>query len=142
MLAHLSRPSSMLALITLCTLAGPSASAQSCTLEYRRADNMWAPKGEPSPSLGTESLTLAKGTGKDFLTDWKYEKMRNDGTIYYGSHLRVATNRGTIPMRLFTVMLKRTDTWDAYSKLTQGFIVIQPGETKLMRDDLYNVGCL
>ena len=117
-------------------------SAQSCTLEYQRADNMWAPKGEPSPSLGVETLTLAKGQGKEFLTDWKYEKLRNNGTTYYGSHLRVATNRGTISVRLFTVGLRQTSSSDVYSKATQGYIEIPPGDTRLLRDDLYNVGCL
>ena len=137
-----SRHWPLLALVTLCLLASRSASAQSCTLEYRRADNMWAPKGQPSPALGVETVTFAKGTGRTFDTDWKYEKLRNDGTNYYGSHLRIATNRGTIPVRLFTIGLKRTDTWDAYSKQTQGYVEILAGETRQFRDDLYSVGCL
>ena len=142
MLAHISRRWPLLALIALCAIAGPTASGQSCTLEYRRADNMWAPAGQPSASLGVETVTVAKGLARDFVTDWKYEKMRNDGTTYYGSHLRIATNRGTTPVRLFTIMLRQTSSSDAWSKENQGFIELRPGETRNMRDDLYHVGCL
>lgn len=59
-----------------------------CTIEYMRADNMWAAKGRPDGDLGVETLTLQPGKRKIFLTDWAYEKRRNDGEIYYGSHLR------------------------------------------------------
>lgn len=142
MLTHFSGRWSLAALVTLCAFANRSASAQSCTLEYRRADNMWAPKGQPTASPGIETLTMAKGTGRVFVTDWKYEKMRNDGTTYYGSHLRIAVNRGTIPVRLFLVGLKVTDTWDAYSKQNQGYVEIPAGDTREFRDDLYSAGCL
>ena len=73
-----------------------SASFADCQLDYRRADNMWAPEGQPSASLGTETIGLAVGQKKVFITDWKYEKLRNDGTRYYGSHLRIATNRSDL----------------------------------------------
>ena len=142
MLAHLARRWSLYALVPLFALAGRSASAQSCTLEYRRADNMWAPAGQPSPSLGVESVTVAKGQARSFLTDWKFEKLRNDGTTYYGSHFRVATNRGTTPVRLFGIMLKQTSSDDAYSKQSQGYYEIQPGVTKTLRDDVYSMSCL
>jgi hypothetical protein len=74
--------------------------AQSCVLEYQRADNMWAAFGRPDGALGTETITLAPGQSRVFVTDWKYEKTRNDGTNFYGSHLRVATNKGEIPAQV------------------------------------------
>src|SRR3954447_17695445 len=70
--------------------------AQSCVLEYQRADNMWAAFGRPDGALGKETITLAPGASRVFVTDWKYEKPRNDGTNFYGSHLRVARNTGSI----------------------------------------------
>jgi len=77
--------------------------AQSCVLEYQRADNMWAAFGRPDGNLGTETITLAPGASRVFVTDWKYEKTRNDGTNFYGSHLRVATNKGDIPAQVEVV---------------------------------------
>ena len=94
MLARIAR-AAMLSL-ALVILAHPLA-AQSCVLEYRRADNMWSAIGRPDGFLGVETITLAPGTSRVFVTDWKYEKTRNDGTNYYGSHLRLATNKGPIP---------------------------------------------
>ena len=73
-------------------------SMEACVLDYRRADNMWA--GQPSASLGTETITLAVGQKLTFITDWRYEKLRNDGTHFYGSHLRVATNRSSRTVRM------------------------------------------
>jgi hypothetical protein len=84
-------------------LPARTLAAQSCVLEYQRADNMWAAFGRPDGALGTETITLAPGTSRVFVTDWKYEKKRNDGTNYYGSHLRVATNKGEIPATLEVV---------------------------------------
>lgn len=82
--------------------------AQHCVLEYQRADNMWADFGRPDGILGTESITLAPGTSRVFVTDWKYEKKRNDGTNYYGSHLRIATNKGQIPATVEVVSATAT----------------------------------
>ena len=82
--------------------------AQSCVLEYQRADNMWAAFGRPDGALGTETITLAPGTSRVFVTDWKYEKTRNDGTNYYGSHLRIATNKGQIPATVEVVSATST----------------------------------
>lgn len=84
-------------MLTLTVPAGAIA-AQSCTLEYRRADNMWATWG--TGNMGAESVTLQPGQKKVFTTDWAYEKQRNDGTNYYGSHLRYAVNRGAVPVRV------------------------------------------
>jgi hypothetical protein len=71
-----------------------SAAAQQCKLEYRRADNMWAAFGRPDGNLGTENVVVSGNNRRVFVTDWKYEKATNDGTNFYGSHLRTATNRG------------------------------------------------
>ena len=83
--------------VTLVLIAAHPLGAQSCILEYHRADNMWAAFGRPDGNLGAETITLSPGASRVFVTDWKYEKTRNDGTNFYGSHLRTATNRGTIP---------------------------------------------
>lgn len=66
-----------------------------CKLDYQRADNMWAAEGRPDGNLGTETISLNRGQKRIFNTDWKYEKQRNDGTNYYGSHLRIAHNDGS-----------------------------------------------
>jgi hypothetical protein len=71
-----------------------------CTLEYRRADNMWAAKGRADGNLGTESITLNSGTNRVFTTDWAYEKQRSDGNSYFGSHLRIARNTAAGVLRL------------------------------------------
>jgi len=86
-------------LVSLATVAA-SAAAQECKIEYQRADNMWAAPGRPDGQLGTETLTLKPGETKVFNTDWKYEKRRNDGTNFYGSHVRVLRNTGTMPVKL------------------------------------------
>lgn len=62
------------------------------TLEYWRADNMWADRGRPDGELGKESVTVVAGQPRVFVTDWRYEKKRNDGTNYYGSHARRIRN--------------------------------------------------
>ena len=139
MLAHPTHRWSLFALIAVSAFASQSALAQNCTLEYRRADNMWAPAGQPSASLGVETATVAKGQARSLLTDWKYEKLRNDGTIYYGSHFRLATNRGTTPVRIYSGLLKQSN--EPYSKQSQAYYVVQPGDTKMLRDDIYSIGC-
>ena len=83
----------------LATAAAPAA-AQQCTLEYQRADNMWAAFGRPDGPLGKETLTLEPGQTRVFNTDWKYEKQRNDGTNYYGSHTRIVRNAGKRPIKV------------------------------------------
>jgi hypothetical protein len=76
---------------------GPLAS---CRLDFQRADNMWAGFGAPTGSLGTESISLSPGQNRAFITDWKYEKQPNDGTNFYGSHLRIGTNPTSSTIRL------------------------------------------
>jgi hypothetical protein len=102
----------------------------SCKLDYQRADNMWAPLGKPVGNLGTESITLLDGQTKLFFTDWKYEKLRNDGTNYYGSHLRIATNAGA---RWLKVQIQ--------TQLSSSWVTIKGGETFYYQHDLAQVSC-
>jgi hypothetical protein len=76
----------ILAFAFLTAVAAPVAAQQQCTIEYQRADNALAAPGRPDGQLGVERLTLKPGETKVFNTDWKYEKQRNDGSNYYGSH--------------------------------------------------------
>src|SRR5687767_10165879 len=82
------------------SVSAGSVAAQACTLEYWRADNMWSNWRRADGYLGAETITLQPGQKKVFATDWSYEKQRNDGTNFYGSHLRRAINRGTGPLQL------------------------------------------
>ena len=93
---------------TLCALvaglaatmvATPSAAQSTaweyyCQIVYYRADNMWGSKNDAYKSLGEESFRLNQGAAREFVTDWKYEKQRNDGRTFYGSHARALINRG------------------------------------------------
>ena len=106
--------------------------AQTCTLDYQRADNMWAAWGRADGGLGAETLTLQAGQFKVFLTDWRYEKQRNDGTTYYGSHLRIAANKGPNPMQLKVKPNPYvTDT-----------VLLLPGATQEFKADLVQATCL
>jgi hypothetical protein len=87
-----------LGLMVAVTVPAGAMVAQSCTLEYFRANNMWDTWGRGN--LGAETITLQSGQRKSFTTDWAYEKLRNDGTSYYGSHLRRAVNRGTVGIQV------------------------------------------
>ena len=116
-----------------------AGSVASCQLEYQRADNMWAPRGVPNGSLGTETIGLAVGQKKAFLTDWKYEKMRNDGTTYYGSHLRIATNRSANAISL-TVRGWVGDILSG-TTLREYTVGLPPNTSKQFQDDLMNVLC-
>lgn len=115
-----------------------SASFADCQLDYRRADNMWAPTGQPSASLGTETIGLAVGQKKVFITDWKYEKLRNDGTRYYGSHLRIATNRSARTIR----MTVRGWTGDVFNFSFRDVpVALLPNTSANLRHDLVDVLC-
>jgi len=118
-------------LIGLATLAA-SAVAQECRVEYQRADNMWAAAGRADGELGTETLTLKPTERKVFITDWKYEKRRNDGENYYGSHLRIIRNAG---VREVSVTLSEGLGGSDYFSL-------KPGERKAdLRADMREVYC-
>ena len=142
--------------------------AQSCTLQYYRADNMWATWG--TGNLGAETLTLQAGQNRVFATDWAYEKRRNDGTNYYGSHLRLAVNSGTVPVRVnvrgpMLVLIKPRDlalsptaTVSGIKLVVQNVVhyvrahslkgliglgphFLQPGDMAFYRHDLADVSC-
>jgi len=145
--------------------AGP-ALAQSCVFEYRRADNMWANWGRPDGALGSETITLAPGQKKIFLTDWSHERLRNDGTTFYGSHLRRAVNRGSGPLQFrvrgpgsMFAWLKAAASMatNVSTNFTNPLVVegvqyaahlvigssptFQPGDSALFRHDLAEVSC-
>lgn len=114
-------------LAALATLgSSPPAARDACTLEYQRADNMWSAAG----NLGWESVTVPVGQHKVFITDLAYEKRRNDGVRYYGSHLRLATNRGTRRLRLHLVA---QTSWERIDLL--------PGMYRSVNKDLSGVQC-
>ena len=80
------------------------------TLNDWRADNMWAATGRPDGNLGEESVTVADGQKRVFATDWKYEKQRNDGTNYYGSHGRRIATKGSTPVWIRLTSLEGINT--------------------------------
>jgi hypothetical protein len=135
------------ALLAALLLASASTvAAQTCTLEYQRADNMWAAAGRADGPLGKETLTLQAGQTKVFTTDWKYEKRRNDGTNYYGSHTRIVTNTGKRPLKLvfhgdipglmasLKGLIKQTGS-------ERGEGSLNPGMSWNVRADLQEVSC-
>lgn len=128
------------------TAAAPAA-AQQCTLEYQRADNMWAALGRPDGALGKEILALEPGQTRVLNTDWKYEKQRSDGTNYYGSHVRIVTNTGTRQMNLvFRGDVKSILGGALGAVLTQlnndrARGTLDPGATWKVKADLMEVSC-
>jgi hypothetical protein len=155
----------VLAASALGLVVAPAVSAQSapCVLEYRRADNMWANWGRPDGLIGAETITLQPGQKKVFVTDWSYEKQRNDGTNFYGSHLRRVVNRGTGPLQIkvrgpgsmltfgkaAATLVSNVSTLNAFG--TQGGMLVslvlgssptfQAGDSALFRHDLAEVSC-
>jgi hypothetical protein len=109
-----------------------STPTSSCKLDYQRADNMWAAFGRPDGLLGVESITLAAGVQKVFVTDWKYEKQTNNGSTYYGSHLRIAQNASARPIRLQLIAWAGTET---------SWVRLEPNTTVQFRADLLAVQC-
>ena len=142
-------PALALAAVAVVAAARP-ASAQDCKLDYQRADNMWAAFGRPDGTLGVESITVPAGQTRVFVTDWKYEKQRNDGTNFYGSHLRVATNRGTGSVALLikgalgadlSGMVGGVMTNVLKLSSSSGVVTLKPGERREFRADLAEVRC-
>ncbi len=120
--------------------------ASSCKLDYQRADNMWADIGRPDGFLGVESISLPNGQAKVFVTDWAYEKQRNDGVNYYGSHLRVANNPGTgiVKLRLknpASAMFGKIGAALASRLGAPGWLIMKPGDRAEFKDDLMEVHC-
>lgn len=77
--------------------------AQSCRLDYQRAESESGTLGSSAAALGVEQLSLGTNQQQGFVTDWKYETMRGTAAVRYGSHLRAAVNRGTEPIALALV---------------------------------------
>ena len=123
--------------------------AQDCVLEYQRADNMWAAFGRPDGPLGIETISLKAGESRVFVTDWKYEKTRNDGTNFYGSHLRVATSKGSVPAIIEVVSASATvesmvgNVLDMVQKLAwnRARVGAKLGSSRQYRADLAAVRC-
>ncbi len=116
----------------------------SCKLDYWRADNMWAAAGRPDGNLGMESLTLEQGQTRVFVTDWKYEKQRNDGTNYYGSHGRRLKNSGgqVIDVKLSSLEGIPASLMSALiSGVAAGFIRLRPDQTVDIKADIQEVSC-
>jgi hypothetical protein len=114
-----------------------------CKLTYERADNMWAAFGRADGPLGAESITLLPGDGKIFITDWKYELRTNDGSNYFGSHLRIATNPTSRRIRLHL----RSNTLtglvvQAWTGSDTFWILLEPNTTKMFKADLMEVHCI
>ena len=106
--------------------------AEGCKLEYQRADNMWAAAGRPDGNLGVETIAFAgPNQSQSFNTDWRYEKLRNDGRNFYGSHLRIAKNAGARQ-----VVLKLVTATKHYEDVS-----LQPGQSQQFQHDLRAVLC-
>ena len=124
--------------------AACAALAQQCSIEYQRADNMLAAAGRPDGSLGKETLTLQPGEKKVFITDWKYEKQRNDGRNYYGSHLRIVANTGQRPVEV-TLKGGPGAVYGGLAARVGGSGIVgamKPGQTvSNVRADLLEVSC-
>jgi hypothetical protein len=113
-------------------------------LDYWRADNMWAAAGRPDGNLGMESITLEQGQKRVFITDWKYEKQRNDGTNYYGSHGRRLKNSSG------QVMDVKVSSFEGVSPAMMsnvstgaptGFIQLKADQTLDIKADIQEVSC-
>src|SRR5512142_660448 len=105
---------------------------------------MWAAYGRPDGPMGVETITLQSGQTRVFVTDWKYEKQRNDGSNYYGSHLRIATNPGQRPVKLQvrSVFTAVKDLVGAIKGANGNYYLpIDPGQTKQFQADLVEVSC-
>jgi hypothetical protein len=114
-------------------------------LDYWRADNMWAAVGRPDGNLGQETISLAKGQRRVFVTDWKYEKQRNDGTNYYGSHGRRLTNSSSEPMDVkltsFEGIIKSVLDALRSGVIQDRVIRLKPGQTVDIKADIQEVAC-
>ncbi len=110
---------------------------------------MWAAVGRPDGNLGQETITVADGQMRVFATDWKYEKTRNDGTNFYGSHGRRLKNSGSRPVdvklttfnEILPSMLGQL-TAAATAKLLKlppNFIRLEPGQSVDIKADIQEV---
>ena len=136
--AYRSSASRLFVLLFLGTATVPAAAQ--CVLEYQRADNAWAQSGRPDGSIGTERLVLQPGQRRTFVTDWSYEKRRNDGTNYYGSHVRIVRNAGKRPILVSyneTIVAKNGRA----EKGNSAHLALSPGQKLSIRLDVTEVEC-
>ena len=113
-------------------------------LDYWRADNMWAAFGRPDGNLGQESVDLSPGQRRVFVTDWKYEKQRNDGTNYYGSHGRRLQNSSAQPMDVKLTSVEgivRDILVQLKTGAPAGYLRLKPGATLDIKADIQEVLC-
>jgi hypothetical protein len=87
-----------------------------------------------------ESITLETGQMRVFVTGWKYEKTRNDGTNYYGSHGRRLTNSSSqvIDVKLTDISNLATGAVSAVLGKTN-YIRLKPGQTVNIKADIQEV---
>ena len=98
-LRRLACAAALLVAVSAGSAHAQSASTDQCHLGYARALSMWGDAPEATRN-GWESITLRPGQTKVFSTDWKYEKMKNDGTNYYGSHARYHSSNGNRTVKM------------------------------------------
>ena len=111
-------------------------------LDYWRADNMWAAAGRPDGELGQETVSLDGASRRVFVTDWRYEKRRNDGTNFYGSHGRRLTNSGTTDLYVRLAGGRDGATPQQYvgALINGGFVARLPaGTTVAIKNDIAEV---
>lgn len=111
--------------------AAPAQAGNSCKLDFRRADGMWGTVESSLTSLGWESITLGPGQSRAFVTDWRFEKTRNDGQTYYGSHGRFFQNSGS---RVVKVSIKSTP-------VTVATVYLDPKASRFLKGDIVEVAC-
>ena len=127
-MSHRSHPLLAALGLAVATLAAAPAAAQNCVLEYQRADNMVV----STPNMAMEAIALGAGRWKEFITDWAYQGKLNDGTTYYGSHLRLARNVGPRGLKVY---LKPGPFTSGYWRM------VAPGESFVVAADLKQVLC-
>ncbi|SOC54023.1 hypothetical protein SAMN05421879_102318 [Ornithinimicrobium cerasi] len=84
-----------------------------------------------------------------FATDWKYEKRRNDGTNYYGSHGRILENPGSVSVdvvlkgQLDGTILQKVVSGGLLGGLVQAAsgkrIRLRPGDKVSIKNDIAEV---
>lgn len=111
--------------------AAPAQAENICKLDFRRADGMWGTVESSLTSLGWESITLSPGQSRAFVTDWRFEKTRNDGQTYYGSHGRFFQNSGS---RVVKVSIKSTP-------VAVFTVYLDPKASRYLKGDIVEVAC-
>jgi hypothetical protein len=91
-----------------------------------------------------ETVSLEPGQSRIFLTDWKYEKLRNDGTNYYGSHGRRLKNSAAqvIDVKLSSLEGILSSLLGALAAgAPTGYIRLKPDQTVDIKADIQQVSC-